>query len=210
MIYKLRKITGIKKIGHAGTLDPLASGVLMCAIGREATRQIDNYVKKDKKYIAEIFLGASTDTYDAEGKVIKINKELPPKNISENKLEKILKKFTGKQKQIPPMYSAKKVKGKKLYELARKGKTIKRKPANIVIHDIELIKYDWPLLEIKVNCSSGTYIRSLAYDIGNKLSWNGYLKNLQRTKVGDFNIKNSINIEKLNSENWQNYLIQNK
>jgi tRNA pseudouridine55 synthase len=107
------------------------------------------------------------------------------------------------------MYSAKKVKGKKLYELARKGKTIKRKPSNIVIHDIELMKYNWPLLKIKVNCSSGTYIRSLAYDIGNKLSWNGYLKNLQRTKVGDFNINDSVDIKNLNSKNWQDYLIQN-
>lgn len=225
IVNKLRKITGIKKIGHAGTLDPLASGVLVCAIGREATREIDNHIKKDKEYIAEIFLGAGTDTYDAEGKVMRVYRKLPPqtcrsstvktlcdasqkcRSAFQQKIKDTLNTFIGPQKQIPPMYSAKKIKGKKLYELARKGKSIKRKLAEINIHNIELIKYNWPLLEIKVNCSSGTYIRSLAHDIGGKLKWGGYLKNLQRTKVGDFDIKNSIDIKKLTSDNWQDYLL---
>lgn len=198
VIDKLRIITSIKKIGHAGTLDPFASGVLIVAIGRESTREISKFVKLDKEYIADIFLGAETDTYDRTG--VKIFKKSKFTNLSKKKIEEILLKFLGKQKQIPPMFSAKKVGGKKLYKLARKGIKIKREPENIEIFEIKLIKYVWPLLKIKIKCSSGTYIRSLAYDIGIKLGCGGYLNELERTAIGDFKISDALDIKKFKDE----------
>ncbi len=197
IINYLRKSTGIKKIGHAGTLDPLASGVLIVAVGRKYTKQISQFVKLDKKYIAKLYLGAESDTYDKEGKII-FTKNLIGPDIKKIKI--VLKGFIGEQEQIPPMFSAKKYKGKKLYELARQGIKIKRKPVKINIYDLELLNYSWPFLTIKVHCSSGTYIRSLACDIGKKLGCGAYLEELERTAVGDFTIKEAIKI-KLNSHN---------
>lgn len=204
IISRLRKITGIKKIGHAGTLDPFASGVLVVAVSREATREIDKYVKKDKKYIATLYLGATTDTYDMEGVVVtKI--QLSKSKIQE--VENVLSGFTGEQEQIPPMYSAKKVGGKKLYELARKGIEIERKPSKINIYSIKLLDYEWPRLKIAVHCSSGTYIRSLANDIGEKLGCGAYLESLERTAVGDFGIRQAVSTNELNKDNWREFLV---
>ena len=166
VIYKLRKITNIRKIGHAGTLDPLATGILIVAIGRECTKQIDQFVKLDKKYLAVIDLSANTDTYDREGK---ITEEFSGEDISEEKISEVLKIFTGPQKQVPPMFSAKKIGGKKLCDLAREGKEVKREAVDIVVHTINMLQYKWPLVEAEIKVSSGTYIRSLAYDIGE--SW---------------------------------------
>jgi len=204
VIAVLRGITGIKKIGHAGTLDPFATGVLICAIGRESTKKIDKFVKLDKEYEAVLRLGAETDTYDIEGKISNIKCEILEKDV----INKVLKEFMGKQEQIPPMFSAKKINGQKLYKLARKGKTIERKSCKIEIYDINLIKYKWPDLEIKVKCSTGTYIRSLGHDIGKKLKCGAYLSNLERLAIGDFNIKNAIDLKKLNKNNWQKYLLK--
>ncbi|HRH22301.1 MAG TPA: tRNA pseudouridine(55) synthase TruB, partial [bacterium] len=134
IIDKLRRITGLKKIGHAGTLDPLASGLLICAIGRAATRQIDGFVKQDKVYEAEMTLGATSDTYDSQGLIVAREVEA----VSRELIEKTLLKFVGEQWQVPPMYSAKKVAGQKLYELARKGIEIKREPCRIIITRLEL------------------------------------------------------------------------
>jgi len=200
----LRGITSIKKIGHAGTLDPFATGDLICAIGREATREIDKFVKLDKEYEATLKLGATTDTYDKEGQII--NKEQETRNKKQTDVQKILEKFIGKQEQIPPMFSAKKVGGQKLYKLARAGKVIKRKPCKIEIYDIKLIKYKWPNLGIKVNCSTGTYIRSLGHDIGQALGCGAYLEELKRTAVGEFKLKTAVDLKKLNKDNWQKYL----
>ncbi len=204
MIYKLRKITGIKKIGHAGTLDPFASGVLIIAIGRESTKQIDNFVKKEKEYIATLHLGAETNTYDTESRIQNIESGI--KNIPEIKISETLKKFIGEQDQIPPMFSAKKVGGKKLYELARKGIEIERKPSRVNIYELGLKEYKWPILKIRVKCSSGTYIRTLGFDIGRKLGCGAYLEELQRTAIGDFKIKKAVEINDLNKNNWQSFI----
>ncbi len=205
IINKLRKITNIRKIGHAGTLDPFASGVLVCAISREATKQISKYVKLDKEYKAEIFLGATSDTYDHTGKISNL---FFKKEVSHQDINKVLQNFIGLQKQVPPMYSAVKRGGKKLYELARQGIEIERGFSEIEIYEIKLIKYEWPILKIKIKCSSGTYIRSLAHDIGRILRCGAYLKELERTSVGEFNIKDSVEIKNLTPQNWQDFLIK--
>ncbi len=205
VVNQLRRITGIRKIGHAGTLDPFASGVLVCAIGRETTKQISLYIKSDKEYKAEIFLGAVSDTYDRTGKI----KERDVRNsILIKDVKKILEKFIGSQKQVPPMYSAVKRGGKKLYELARQGIEVERGFSEIEIYSIKLIKYEWPILKINIKCSTGTYIRSLAYDMGEELGCGAYLNELKRTAVGDFNIKDAVSIKDLTPDNWFKFLIK--
>lgn len=204
VISQLRKITGIKKIGHAGTLDPFADGVLLCAIGREATKRIKEFVGLDKEYIAEIFLGAETDTYDRTGSV---NYQSPIVNLQLSKIEAVIKKFIGLQKQVPPMYSAVKIQGKKMYELARKGIEVEQRGfSEIEIYDIEILDYKFPGLKIKVKCSSGTYIRSLAYDIGKELGCGAHLKELKRTAVGEFKVKDAVYFDDLNQDNWNYFL----
>jgi len=205
IINGLRKITGIKKIGHAGTLDPIASGVLICAIGREATKKISQFAGMDKEYEAEIMLGAETDTYDRGGKVT--SESCRTTIVAVDKIKKVINKFIGKQKQLPPMFSAVKVRGKKLYELARQGKTSIRPPTDIEIYDIKLIDYNWPKLKILVKCSSGTYIRSLAQDIGKQLGCGAYLNELKRTAIGKYRIEKAINLEKLDKNNYKDYFI---
>ena len=199
----LRKITGIRRIGHAGTLDPLASGLLIVAVGREATRQIDNFMKMDKEYLAKIFLGKTTETYDREGK---ITSRYQGKKITKKELLKKLEKFKGQIEQIPPMYSAKKIGGQKLYKLARQGVEVKREPAKIEIKEIKVKKYAWPNIDLQINCSSGTYIRSLANDLGAALGCGGYLKGLRRTKIGLFGIDEATKIAKMTKDNYQKYL----
>lgn len=199
IIDKLRKITGIKKIGHAGTLDPLAGGCLIVGIGRQATRQLSKFLKLDKEYIANINLSANTDTYDKEGEV---TKKFETKKITKKEVVKTLNGFLGKKRQVPPIFSAKKQGGEKLYKLARRGIKIKPKPSLIEIFKIKIIKYSWPKLQIKVKCSSGTYIRSLAYDIGRKLGCGGYLEKLKRTAQGRYKIKQARTLSKINKNNW--------
>jgi len=206
VINALRKITGIKKIGHAGTLDPFASGLMVVAIGRTATREIDKYVKLDKEYIATLHLGAETDSYDREGIIINENKESLAK-IDEKNIKVELKKFIGEQDQVPPMFSAKKVAGKRLYKLARQGVEIRREPVQIKIYNVEFISYAKPLLKIKIKCSSGTYIRSIAYDFGKILGCGAYLEDLERTQIGEFDIMNSYKIKDLNLDNWEEKLL---
>ncbi|PLX20300.1 tRNA pseudouridine(55) synthase TruB [Candidatus Parcubacteria bacterium] len=205
VVNALRNITGIKKIGHAGTLDPFASGLLILAIGRESTKQIDYFVKKDKKYIATLKLGASTDTYDREG-IIKTSPQT--KELETKQIKSCLAEFIGEQDQIPPMFSAKKINGQKLYNLARKGIEIERQPSRINIYDIGIKKFSWPYLEIEVSCSTGTYIRSLANDIGIKLGCGAYLEDLRRTAIGDYNIKNAQKVDILNNSNWGDFLFK--
>jgi len=206
VIAKLRRITKIKKIGHAGTLDPFASGVLICAIGRDATKRIREFVGMDKEYIADVFLGAETDTYD---RTVVINCKLQIKNYELDEIKKVIQKFIGPQKQISPMYSAIKIQGKKMYELARKGVEIKQRGfSEIEIYDIKILDYEFPIVKIKVKCSSGTYIRSLAYDIGKELGCGAYLEELERTAIGEFKIEDAVDIKKLNERNWGEYLIK--
>lgn len=191
IINKLRRLTEIKKIGHAGTLDPFASGLLICAVGREATKEIDKFVKLDKEYIATLHLGAVTDSYDRTGKIIK---EYAGKPITEEVIRKAVLGFVGEQLQIPPMFSAKKINGKKMYELARVGKEVERQPCAITIYEMEILSYDWPRLKIKVKCSTGTYIRTIAYDLGQKLGCGAYLEELERTKIGEYDVKEAIRL----------------
>lgn len=203
IIDKLRKITGVRKIGHAGTLDPFASGLLLVAIGQESTRELGQFVGLGKEYIAILKLGAVSDTYDRTGNIKLTDDSRQPVE----KINNILNRFIGKQMQVPPMFSAKKINGKKLYELARKGIEIERKSVEIEIYEIKLISYLLAdnYLSFIVSCSSGTYIRALANDIGQALGCGAYLQELARTKIGDYKLENAIELEKIDSENWQDF-----
>jgi len=192
VIDELRRITNIKKIGHAGTLDPMATGVLVVGIGRENTKKLSQIVGQEKEYLATIRLGSTSSTDDTEGE---IKKNKIDKKPTFSKIEKIIKLFEGKIKQRPPDHSAIKIKGEKAYQIARKGKKPDLKPRIVFVKKISLINYKWPNLELKIMCSKGVYIRSLARDIGKKLNTGGYLVFLQRTRVGDFKIENSIKIK---------------
>ena len=188
-IRDIRKKYNIKKVGHAGTLDPMATGVLIILVG-EATKLSDYLMNHDKEYIATLKLGKKTDTGDSEGKIIE-EKEIP--NLCKENVQNVLNTFIGKSKQIPPMYSAIKVNGKKLYEFAREGKEIERQERKIEIYFLEIIKLiednkKIAEIEFKVNCSKGTYIRTLCEDIAEKLGTCGYMKELRRTRVGRFTL----------------------
>ena len=205
VIEYLRKITQIKKIGHAGTLDPFASGLLIIGIGREATKLLGNFLKKEKIYLAEIEFGKITDTWDSEGKIIFKKQNLTP--LSLDKIKKILSSFIGEIYQTPPKFSAKKIKGKRAYELARVGKEVKLPSQKVKIFYIKILKYQWPILKIETKVSSGCYLRSLAYDIGKKLGCGAYLKNLKRIQIGKISLKEAVPLKKLNSSNWQKFLV---
>ena len=168
VVAKLRGILHIKKIGHTGTLDPDAVGVLPICIGK-ATKVCDMLTNTDKTYVATLLMGVSTDTYDISGTILD-EKEV---NVTPEMVEKTIKSFIGEQDQIPPMYSAIKVNGKKLYELAREGKVIERKARRINIYNIEIIDINLPRVKMRIDCSKGTYIRSLCNDIGEKLGCHG-------------------------------------
>jgi tRNA pseudouridine55 synthase len=187
IISELRKITGIKRIGHGGTLDPLASGVLVVAIGKEFTKKINLEVAKEKEYEAQIMLGITSTTDDEEG-IKNLGKGLG-KVIEKKDIENILPKFIGQIEQIPPVYSAIKIDGKEAYKLARKGKDPEMKSRKVEIRNIEILDYNWPLLSIKVVCGPGVYIRSLARDLGEALGTGGYLHELVRTRVGEHKLE---------------------
>lgn len=192
VVAKLRKILHIRKIGHTGTLDPDATGVLPICIGK-ATKVCDLLTNKDKTYTASLLIGKSTDTYDISGTVIKESEV----NITEEEVLSVINSFVGDIKQIPPMYSAIKVNGKKLYELAREGKVIEREPRNVTIYNIEVIDISLPRVTMKIDCSKGTYIRSLCNDIGEKLGCHGCMESLIRDRVSDFDIEDAIYIEEI-------------
>lgn len=180
------------KVGHAGTLDPFATGLLIVGIGREATRRLDEFKSLPKTYRAIVHLGANSNTDDPTGTVT----EHPARIPTSEKVEQILNNFIGKREQIPPMFSAKKVGGKRLYKLARAGKTIERLPELIEIYDIKLLSYSYPRLEIEVECSTGTYIRTLARDIGEHLETGAYCEELTRTAIGPYLLKDAEDITK--------------
>lgn len=192
IIDQLRKKTGIKKIGHAGTLDPLASGVLVVAIGREFTKQLDELVQKEKEYIAKIKFGYNSTTDDEQGKKeeIKVTKQPTQENIA-----KVISKFIGEIKQMPPVYSSVKVGGQPAHRRMRKGEEVKLGERDVTIKSIEILGYGWPYLEVRVICGPGVYIRSLARDIGRELKVGGYLASLVRTRVGDFGIDKAVSVE---------------
>ena len=200
VVYKIREITG-EKVGHAGTLDPLATGVLPILVGKGAlcSKYLMNH---DKSYIVTLQLGKKTDTGDAEGNIIQEEKvNIPWKD--KQALEKVFQSFVGKQEQVPPMYSAIKVKGKKLYEYARKGEQVEVPVRQIEIYQIKILQIEELKKQIvfQVSCSKGTYIRSLCEDIAEKLGTVGYMQELQRIQVGDFRIEQSVTIEQLEKDN---------
>ncbi|SFN14325.1 tRNA pseudouridine55 synthase [Algoriella xinjiangensis] len=183
--YNLKKI----KVGHAGTLDPKATGLLLICTGK-LTKQIDEYQAQEKTYTGTIKIGVTTPTYDMESEE---NETFPTEHITEEMIHEATKQFVGEIEQFPPMHSAIKVDGKRLYELARVGKEIERKARTITIHNFKITKIDLPFIDFEVNCSKGTYIRSLAFDFGKALNSGGYLTALRRTKIGDFDVINSDN-----------------
>lgn len=193
LIRALRKLTGIKKIGHAGTLDPFATGVMVILIGKRYTRLSDELLFQDKEYIAEVYLGVSTDTYDCDGKVVARSKKLP----LQEEIDQVISHFQGEIEQIPPMFSAKKVKGKKLYELARMGQTVEREAAKVKV-ETTMLSYEYPKLTLKVACSKGTYIRSIAHEMGVMLGCGAHLTQLQRTRSGQFLLDECIDGTLLN------------
>lgn len=206
IVAKVKKITG-EKVGHTGTLDPLATGVLPLLIGK-GTLCSKYLINHDKTYKVILKLGIKKSTGDEEGDIIQ--KEQVDKNILNEKVVKnTLKDFIGEQEQIPPMYSAIKVNGKKLYEYARKGQKVEIKPRKITIYAIQLLKIETEMQEIQfeVSCSKGTYIRSLCEDIAKKLGTIGYMKELQRIRVGNFSMEQSIRIEDLTEEMIKEHII---
>ena len=192
VVAKLRGILKTKKIGHTGTLDPDAEGVLPVCIGR-ATKVCDILTDKDKVYEAVMLLGVETDTQDTTGEILK---ELPVE-VSESVVKEAILSFVGEYAQIPPMYSALKVNGKKLYELAREGKTVERKARNVQIFSIEILEMDLPRVRMSVHCSKGTYIRTLCHDIGQKLGCGGCMEKLLRTKVGVFKLQDTLKLAEI-------------
>lgn len=197
LVAALRRRLGVKKIGHAGTLDPFATGVMVMLIGKTYTRLSDKFLTQDKEYLAELKLGLATDTYDLEGQATQQSDVIP----SLNQIEEVISHFQGDIEQIPPMYSAKKVNGQKLYELARKGKSIERAPVKVTT-SIDIIDYSYPSLVIKVSCSKGTYIRSLAHDIGIELTCGAHLTSLKRLRSGAFHLDQCIEGSLLDSSSF--------
>jgi tRNA pseudouridine55 synthase len=190
--FQLRKCGYPKiKIGHAGTLDPLATGILLVCIGR-ATKMVEALQAEEKEYVAELQLGATTPSGDMEHEV---DQTYPTEHITREMVEQALQSLTGEREQLPPLYSAKKVQGVRAYEFARAGEEIELKKALINIYELELLEYDMPRIKIRVRCSKGTYIRSLARDIGEALGSGAYLTRLTRTRVGDIRIEECIRPE---------------
>lgn len=192
----VRKRTGVKRVGHGGTLDPMAEGVLVIAVGRENTKLLDQFVKGEKEYVAEVFLGASSDTYDAEGVIENVNNNIKPELST---IQDLSKEFTGNIMQTPPVFSSVKIKGKPAHRRVRKGEKIELKPRPVVVKSINILDYSYPILKLKVVTGPGVYIRSIANDLGEKLGTGGYLTGLIRTKVGKFELKDAFEIEEFRS-----------
>jgi tRNA pseudouridine55 synthase len=199
----IRSTLGIKKIkvGHAGTLDPLASGLMIICTGRD-TRKIDDFRDLDKEYVATVHLGATTPSFDLETET---DNKYPTDHITEDLVRKILNEFIGEQMQVPPLFSAKLINGKRAYEYARQGieKTLEAVP--VYFREIELLSFDMPEIRIRVVCSKGTYIRSFARDTGLALGSGGYLSALERTAIGSYHVSNAFNID-----NFQEFVAQFK
>ncbi len=206
----VRHITGERRVGHAGTLDPFATGLLIVGVGRRATKEMARLVGLDKTYEAVFALGASSDTDDRTG-VIKIPStkfQIP----SEADIRTAMASFAGEIEQVPPRYSAVKIRGQKMYEAARKGKTLEAKPRRVRISAFDLLEpptiHDSRCtLHVKISCSSGTYIRALARDLGAKLGTGGYVEELRRTRIGPFGVSSAVTLEALGSPGWENRIL---
>ena len=203
VVAKLRGVLGTRKLGHSGTLDPMATGVLPVFVGR-ATRAVEFFEHAEKTYEATLRLGMKTDTQDITGTVL----EERPVTVTEQDILNVLPAFRGEILQIPPMYSALKVNGQKLYDLARKGKEVERQPRPITIHELELLHFDGQDARIRVRCSKGTYIRTLCEDMGEKLGCLGCMAALRRTRAGEYTIEKAVPLQTLlDAENPEQYLL---
>ncbi len=198
----LRRLTGVRKIGHTGTLDPFATGVMVLLIGRDFTKMSDRFLSEDKEYEATVCLGKATDSYDIDGAQVSSSDIVP----TLEQVETSLASFQGEVLQTPPMFSAKKVGGKKLYNLARQGIEIAREPV-LVSLKTTLVHYEYPFLSLRVSCSKGTYIRSIAHDLGQMLGCGAHLTELRRIRSGLFHIDKCTKLEMLTPENVSQYLV---
>ena len=201
-VARIRRLAGVKRVGHTGTLDPMATGVLPVLIGRP-TVLCDCLLEADKEYIAQIQLGVTTDTLDRTGTVLKTS----PVSVSKERLQEVLQGFLGKSMQLPPMYSALKKDGVRLYELARNGQEVERRPREIEIKELELLHFENGLFSVRVACSKGTYIRSLAADIGERLATGAVLTGLRRTKTAGFSVGDCIPLEQITADNISSLLL---
>ena len=194
IVQKVRRATGERRVGHAGTLDPLAEGILVIAVGREATKKLSEVVAKEKEYVAKVRLGMTSTTDDEEGakEIVRVAKK-----PTREEIEKVLKKFHGIVSQMPPRYSAIKIKGKEAYKYARKGQEVELKKRSIEIKEIEVLGYRFPNLKLRVITGPGVYIRSLARDVGEKLKTGGYLAALTRTRVGEFTRRTAFRLPEI-------------
>lgn len=190
-VKKIRNLTRIKKVGHAGTLDPLATGLLIICTGK-FTKRINEYMAQEKEYTGTFTLGATTPTYDLESEPVNF---LPTESITEKQIRNSSAGFIGEILQVPPAHSAIKQDGKRVYELARQGKEVELEPRKINIHEFGIEKIEMPFIHFKVVCSTGTYIRSLAHDFGKTLGCGAYLSSLCRTRIGNFSLKDAMSIE---------------
>jgi len=198
VVYLLRKMTQVKKVGHAGTLDPFASGVLIVAVGKAFTRQISHWMNTPKTYQVRCVLGIQTDTLDAFGKI----NSMQPITVTQQQVLDVLPQFVGEQWQTPPIFSAKKIEGKKLYDYARKGEEVAIAPHLVTVHELRLLNFfqhEFPIIDLEIKCSKGTYVRSLIRDIAAKLGTVGYAKNLIRTAIGDVTLSRSVSLSDADS-----------
>lgn len=203
VVNRLRRLTGVRRIGHAGTLDPLATGVMLLCIGR-ATRLIEYLVGHDKRYVATIRLGEERDSYDAEGEVVE---KRPFAHLTLPQIEASLASFVGTIEQLPPMFSAIKQEGQPLYKLARRGVEVDRKPRTVTFYSIQIKSWQPPDLFVDAHVSSGTYIRSLAHDLGVALGCGGHIAALRRTAVSHFSTENSVALDELTPDNSAAYCL---
>ena len=208
MVRRIRKASGLRRVGHSGTLDPLAGGVMVVALGA-ATRLLEYITNADKTYSALIEIGKRTDTYDGEGTVLDVISDL---SVNESEIRSAIKKLKACRYQIPPMHSAIKVKGVRLYELARKGISIDRSPRSVVLYDASISNFELPDIKLDIKCSKGFYVRTFANDLGIHLGTGAYLKKLVRTSIGDFKIIDSSCLdlveEELTNHRWKT-VVQN-
>jgi tRNA pseudouridine55 synthase len=204
VVARTRRTLGLKKVGHAGTLDPLATGVLILCLGG-ATRLSEYVMDTTKRYRATVRLGVETDSYDAEGRVMR---ERDVSGITRDDVERLLPTFVGGIEQVPPMYSAIKQRGRKLYALARAGEVVEREARLVTIHALELVEWSSPLVVLDVTCSAGTYVRSLAHDLGEALGVGGSLDALERTMSGSFTIDDAVKLDVfLADPDWRRYVV---
>ena len=203
VVAKLRGICGQKKIGHTGTLDPQATGVLPVCLG-SAAKLCDMLTDRDKEYVAELLLGVETDTQDTTGQVL----SRKPVEVSDMEVRRTCESFLGRYDQVPPMYSAIKVNGRKLCDLAREGKEVERKARSVTIYDLEILECRLPVVKMRVACSKGTYIRTLCADIGKILGCGGTMQSLRRTRAGEFAIRDAFTLEQLQQLKDQGRLLE--